>query len=549
MFEVYLKIGPIMKKLFLLSFCFLSAGGVTLCSSFSAHAATVQEDIFIEETDTPVIDATTNPYNRCGVNGISCNDTALINYTKTEADYRAYGERTKRDHLYTQSSAGNNLAASIRPGLEEDVVTFPTEVLASANNQATKYVIDDGVFSETGSLDLDTTPSDTEAVSVDEQQAPAKRKYVKTDRVVEEVIVKETPNGRMYVRQVPVRRSYGNKYANDVKRKQITTTKEIQEIERTENHKPTRSYAIARAKRNDGTMKVAYNDTMGASEPIAKVSGSQKRVSFSDDGIAASAATGAYSEDKALTPTSSGQKRVRIVKNTTNPISQDVSDEASSVAANTSDQVSPSVVKDIDDEVTGSYEEITLHQGKANEPKKKVTTTRQVITSYDRENDAQTNNKSQAYEIVCEEECDDDLLYDDDSITSEFSEDSFNIEDFVEEDGIEFTTVGDSSSIVSDISIDDIKVSDDTILTWEAEEGENLRELLTKWSAMSGWKLLWNTNRNYILSAGVMFKGKFADVSSALVRAFARARPAPIATYYKGNRVIVIETMENENAY
>ena len=66
---------------------------------------------------------------------------------------------------------------------------------------------------------------------------------------------------------------------------------------------------------------------------------------------------------------------------------------------------------------------------------------------------------------------------------------------------------------------------------------------------MSGWKLLWNTNRNYVLSAGVMFKGKFADVSSALIRAFARARPAPIATYYKGNRVIVVETMENENAY
>ena len=46
-----------------------------------------------------------------------------------------------------------------------------------------------------------------------------------------------------------------------------------------------------------------------------------------------------------------------------------------------------------------------------------------------------------------------------------------------------------------------------------------------------------------------MFRGNFADVSSALVRAFARARPAPIATFYKGNRVLVIETMEDENAY
>ena len=116
-------------------------------------------------------------------------------------------------------------------------------------------------------------------------------------------------------------------------------------------------------------------------------------------------------------------------------------------------------------------------------------------------------------------------------------------------ENIEFTEVGTPKQALTDVAISEIQVGDDTVLTWEAEEGENLRELLTKWSAMSGWKLLWNTNRNYILSAGVMFKGKFADVSSALIRAFARARPAPIATYYKGNRVIVVETMENENAY
>ena len=143
-------------------------------------------------------------------------------------------------------------------------------------------------------------------------------------------------------------------------------------------------------------------------------------------------------------------------------------------------------------------------------------------------------------------------ILNDDIITSEFTEESFDIADYVEETGdddVEFTDVGKEKQMVADVSIDEVQIGDDTVLTWEAEEGENLRELLTKWSAMSGWKLLWNTNRNYILSAGVMFKGKFADVSSALIRAFARARPAPIATYYKGNRVIVVETMENENAY
>lgn len=84
---------------------------------------------------------------------------------------------------------------------------------------------------------------------------------------------------------------------------------------------------------------------------------------------------------------------------------------------------------------------------------------------------------------------------------------------------------------------------------WLAEEGQSLKQLLTTWSEESGWRLIWKTNRNYTLNAGAMFRGNFADVASALVRAFARARPAPVATFYKGNRVLVIETMEDENAY
>ena len=90
---------------------------------------------------------------------------------------------------------------------------------------------------------------------------------------------------------------------------------------------------------------------------------------------------------------------------------------------------------------------------------------------------------------------------------------------------------------------------EDPVKDWLAEEGQSLKSLLTQWSNESGWRLIWKTNRNYTLSAGAMFRGRFADVSAALVRAFGRARPAPIATFYKGNRVLVIETMEDENAY
>lgn len=91
--------------------------------------------------------------------------------------------------------------------------------------------------------------------------------------------------------------------------------------------------------------------------------------------------------------------------------------------------------------------------------------------------------------------------------------------------------------------------NEDPVEDWLAEEGKSLKTLLTEWSDRAGWRLIWNTNRNYTLTAGAMFRGRFADVSSALIRAFARAKPAPIATFYKGNRVLVVETLEDENAY
>lgn len=90
---------------------------------------------------------------------------------------------------------------------------------------------------------------------------------------------------------------------------------------------------------------------------------------------------------------------------------------------------------------------------------------------------------------------------------------------------------------------------EDPVEDWLAEEGSSLKGLLTEWSERSGWRLIWNSNRNYKLSAGAMFRGRFADVSAALIRSFARAQPAPVATFYKGNRVLVVETMEDENAY
>ena len=83
---------------------------------------------------------------------------------------------------------------------------------------------------------------------------------------------------------------------------------------------------------------------------------------------------------------------------------------------------------------------------------------------------------------------------------------------------------------------------------WVASEGATLRGLLTQWADESGWRLIWNMDRDYTLSAGATFRGRFTDVSAALLRSFARAVPAPKGVFYKGNKVLVISTREDENA-
>lgn len=310
-----------MKKNILLSFM-LCAGALSACSSFSNES---NDTPFVDD-EIEVIDATIDANERCGVDGISCSDTALINYTKTEADYRAYGERTKRDHLYTQAGIGNNITATIPPSIEEDVVT--------------EYKYESGFGSEP-----------------EPEFEPQYDEFAQT---------------------------------------------------------------------NPQNLSPQY--------PINNYSG------------------------------------------------------------------------------------VITHPG---------------------------------YQVICQNNCDQFTNIDDNSVSSEFTEESFDIADYIKNNGVDgedvvFIEIGEQSA---GIEVTDKDKLNNDIVVWDAKEGDTLRELLTKWSALAGWKLLWNTNRNYTLSAGAMFKGKFTDVSSALVRAFARARPAPIATFYKGNRVIVVETMENENAY
>ncbi len=87
-------------------------------------------------------------------------------------------------------------------------------------------------------------------------------------------------------------------------------------------------------------------------------------------------------------------------------------------------------------------------------------------------------------------------------------------------------------------------VMTDQVRSWVVANGQTLREVLQSWCDKEGWDLVWTTSREYPIEASAVFKGRFVDVASALVRNFGRATPVPYAKFYKGNRVLVISTTE-----
>ena len=107
------------------------------------------------------------------------------------------------------------------------------------------------------------------------------------------------------------------------------------------------------------------------------------------------------------------------------------------------------------------------------------------------------------------------------------------------------TTVSEETEIVVDASADaeaPITMTDQ-VRSWVVANGQTLRGVLQNWCDKEGWDLVWTTSREYPIEASAVFKGRFVDVASALVRNFSRATPAPYAKFYKGNRVLVVSTL------
>jgi hypothetical protein len=83
------------------------------------------------------------------------------------------------------------------------------------------------------------------------------------------------------------------------------------------------------------------------------------------------------------------------------------------------------------------------------------------------------------------------------------------------------------------------------IALWHAQQGHTLDEVLGDWADKAGWTLVFNSKMIYELQSSANFDGDFISAASALIKSI-RAMPQPLATFYRGNKTLVISNHSDQ---
>lgn len=78
---------------------------------------------------------------------------------------------------------------------------------------------------------------------------------------------------------------------------------------------------------------------------------------------------------------------------------------------------------------------------------------------------------------------------------------------------------------------------------WFLKSGESLRDVLFDWGRRANWKVVWQSDYEYPVKMGILFKGSFTRAIKDTLDSFKNRTPRLYATFYK-NRVVVFR---NEN--
>lgn len=75
---------------------------------------------------------------------------------------------------------------------------------------------------------------------------------------------------------------------------------------------------------------------------------------------------------------------------------------------------------------------------------------------------------------------------------------------------------------------------------YSVRAGDDLREVLSRWTRSAGWTLVWNSSYEFQIAGSANFSSNFVDAAGNLLAAMQEARPSPVGDLYRANCVLVI---------
>lgn len=80
---------------------------------------------------------------------------------------------------------------------------------------------------------------------------------------------------------------------------------------------------------------------------------------------------------------------------------------------------------------------------------------------------------------------------------------------------------------------------------WHIERGQSISQALAAWATRAGWVLQWEPSSDWLAPQATVFRGDFMPAAKALIEVMAAEGADIRATFYQGNKTLVIRAGGN----
>lgn len=84
-------------------------------------------------------------------------------------------------------------------------------------------------------------------------------------------------------------------------------------------------------------------------------------------------------------------------------------------------------------------------------------------------------------------------------------------------------------------------------LVYQVKQGEEIRDVLYRWTKKNGWQLVWDSKYRYISPVDVTYNGSLLHVIEQLIDSMGNYSPKLHVTLYSRDRIVFVTNVQEYN--